>query len=111
MADGNLFAGAAASTKSEVITTLLARPGIRLERIVSTGQNSPVGFWYDQSEDEWVVVLSGSASIDFEYGDPVSLAPGDYLLIPAHRRHRVAFTHPALPTVWLAIHVEAGDGV
>ena len=79
--------------------------GTRVERIVSRGQSSPQGFWYDGQTAEWVIVLRGSAGILFE-GDaePVELGPGSYLNIPAHRKHRVAWTDPHEVTVWLAIH-------
>ena len=89
---------------SEVVDRLLIRPGLRIERIVSTGQASPPGFWYDQEEGEWVLLLAGGALLRFE-DEIVSrrLVPGDWLDIAPHRRHRVDWTDPATPTVWLAI--------
>jgi cupin 2 domain-containing protein len=76
-----------------------------LERIVSTGQATPEGRWYDQERNEWVAVLSGSAGLLFEGEAGIRvLRPGDHVLIPAHRRHRVAWTDPQQQTVWLAIH-------
>lgn len=97
-----------AKLTEEVFSTLLDRPGLRIERIVSTGQASPPDFWYDQTDDEWVLVLSGQARL--EWRDPAEMRlmqAGDYVLIPAHRQHRVAWTDPATPTVWLAIHIGA----
>lgn len=88
----------------EVFQTLLQTPGVRLERIVSQGHHSPEGFWYDQDTNEWVLVLRGTAQLTFEGEEPLDLKPGDYVLIPAHRRHRVEWTDPKQPTVWLAIH-------
>ena len=89
----------------ETFEDLLARPDILIERIVSTGQSSPPGFWYDQPYGEWVVVLTGSAGVLFENEPaPRALAPGDFINIPAHCRHRVEWTHRALPTIWLAVH-------
>ena len=89
----------------ERLTELLAAPGLRIERIVSTGQASPPGFWYDQDWAEWVLVLAGSAGLLFEdEAEPRVLGPGDHVLIPAHARHRVAWTDPGRPTVWLAVH-------
>lgn len=90
----------------ERVDTLLKRPGVRLERIVSTGQASPPGFWYDQAEDEWVILLAGAAALRFqdESADR-ALRPGDAVFISAHRRHRVAWTDPERPTVWLALHL------
>jgi cupin 2 domain-containing protein len=103
---GNLFAGLAEATgKGERFEELLARSGFRIERIISTGQASPPGVWYDQEVAEWVLLLSGAAQIQFEdEAEPRTLAPGDWLDIAAHRRHRVIWTDPAQPSVWLAIH-------
>jgi cupin 2 domain-containing protein len=103
---GNLLKLAESLGASEVATVLLERPGLRVERIVSTGQSSAPGFWYDQEEDEWVALLTGAARIDFEDGSNAGLAPGDHVLIPAHRRHRVGWTHPSLATIWLAVFVK-----
>lgn len=104
-AGGNLFADLPAAAAAEEIATLLAAPGFRIERIVSTGQASPPGFWYDQDYAEWVVLLRGSAALLFEgEAAPRVLGPGDYLHIPAHRRHRVEWTAPHEATVWLAVH-------
>lgn len=87
---------------TEIFEELLRRPGCRLERIVSHGQVSPEGFWYDQNEDEWILIVHGEATISFEQPTwEVTLTIGGSLLIPAHRRHRVVST--ASPTVWLAL--------
>jgi cupin 2 domain-containing protein len=102
---GNLLASVAERLDAEQIDTLLARDDLRIERIVSTGQASPPGFWYDQDWAEWVLVVAGSAGLLFEdEAEPRILRPGDYLLIPAHRRHRVAWTDVGHPTIWLAVH-------
>ncbi len=102
---GNLFAGIASKLEAEDISRLTSRPGLRIERIVSTGQASPPGFWYDQEWVEWVVLLSGSASLQIENeSSPRQLSPGDFLEIPAHVRHRVEKTDVTQPTLWLAIH-------
>lgn len=88
----------------EVVTPLLRAAHVRLERIVSTGQASPPGFWYDQDEGEWVVVLSGAARLLIEgETEPRLLKTGDFIDLPAHTRHRVEWTDPAVPTVWLAV--------
>jgi cupin 2 domain-containing protein len=89
----------------EVFTDLLRRPGLRVERIVSTGQASPPDFWYDQAHDEWVVLLKGSAGLAIEGEAERRLQPGDYVFLPAHKRHRVTFTAADEPTVWLAVHI------
>lgn len=107
----NLFDGLPASGGEEAMTDLLRRPGVRIERIVSTGQASPQGFWYDQDWDEWVLVLSGSARLAIEGEGETRLAPGDHVFLPAHQRHRVAWTDPDTATVWLAVHIgEARSG-
>ena len=108
---GDLFADLPAAASDERFESLLARPGVRIMRIVSTGQATPDGEWYDQDGDEWVVVLRGSAGVLIE-GDsePRELGPGAYLHLPAHCRHRVAWTSAGEPTVWLAIHIEPPAG-
>ncbi|MCA0300853.1 MAG: cupin domain-containing protein [Proteobacteria bacterium] len=107
---GNLQSGLpAGGAAEERFDTLLSRPGLRIERIVSTGQASPPGFWYDQPGDEFVVLLSGAARLRFEDGDRVlDLGPGDWVEIPAHVRHRVESTQAEPATVWLAVHLTAG---
>lgn len=103
--DGNLFAALPKNLPDELIENLVEQPGIRLERIVSTGHVTPEGEWYDQESDEWVVLLTGSAKLRFEAPDEtLSLSSGDYVMIDAHRRHRVEWTDPDEPTVWLALH-------
>jgi len=89
----------------EHFAALLSRPGLRIERIVSHGQASPPGFWYDQPQGEWVLVLKGQARLRFadESADR-ALSAGDFVAIAPHRRHRVEWTDPAQPTIWLAIH-------
>jgi cupin 2 domain-containing protein len=105
---GNLFADiSAVATEEEAFNEIFARPGLRIERIISQGQASPPEFWYDQAWNEWVIVLKGSATLQFE-DEPATraLGPGDYVFIPARKRHRVEWTEPQLPTVWLAVHFE-----
>jgi cupin 2 domain-containing protein len=101
---GNLLRDLPDAGAGEISDTLRAAPGVRIERIVSLGQASPPGFWYDQQEAEWVLLLKGAARLRFadERQDRV-LGPGDWLQIAAHRRHRVEWTDPGMPTVWLAV--------
>jgi len=100
----NVFTGLPTVLPEEVFTILLDRPGLRIERIVSQGQASPPGFWFDQAQCEWVMVLQGAARLRFEGEDQVvDMAPGDCVDIPAHRRHRVEWTTPNEPTIWLAV--------
>jgi len=84
---------------------LVERPGIRIERIVSTGQTTPECQWYYQDTDEWVLVVKGAARLRIEGEEEErKLGEGDWIMIPAHCRHRVAWTDEERPTVWLAIH-------
>jgi len=99
----SLLANLPRDLPEELFTTLLQAPGVRIERIVSRGHQSPDGFWYDQPTNEWVLVLKGAAKIEFA-DKTVEMKPGDYLDIPAHRKHRVAWTTPEEPTIWLAVH-------
>jgi cupin 2 domain-containing protein len=101
---GNLLRELPDASAGEVSDTILAAPGLRIERIVSLGQKSPPGFWYDQPEAEWVLLLAGAARLRFadEEADRV-LGPGEWVDIAAHRHHRVEWTDPATPTVWLAV--------
>ncbi len=93
----------------EEMLDLACMAGARVERIVSRGHVSPPGFWYDQEEDEWVVVLKGRAVLEFDDpGETLVLRENDWVLIPAHRRHRVAQT--ANPTVWLAVFSRKEQG-
>jgi cupin 2 domain-containing protein len=107
---GNLFAGLPAAA-AETIDELLSGGRFVLKRIVSTGQATPPGVWYDQDDDEWVGLLSGGAGLLVE-GEAAArvLAPGDWLLLPAGCRHRVEWTDAARPTVWLALHTAPGGG-
>jgi cupin 2 domain-containing protein len=105
---GNLFTGvSAASAGEEVFNEIFAQPGLKIERIISQGQTSPPGFWYDQAWNEWVIVLKGSATLQFA-DEPATraLGEGDYVFIPARKRHRVDWTEPQQPTIWLAVHFE-----
>ncbi|MDA0768059.1 MAG: cupin domain-containing protein [Verrucomicrobia bacterium] len=85
----------------------LAGGAVRIERIVSHGQASPEDFWYDQDEDEWILILQGEARLHVEqFEEPVHLTPGDSLLLPAHCRHRITWTTPDAPTIWLAVFTQ-----
>ncbi len=99
----NLFADLPEQMPDEHFTTLLEAASVRIERIVSHGHASPEGFWYDQDQHEWVIVLKGAARLRFEEGI-VEMKLGDFLNIPAHKKHRVEWTTPDEPTIWLAVH-------
>ena len=101
----NIFSDMPHLLQEERFDTLAGSGDVRIERIVSQGQSTPEGEWFDQEQDEWVLLLAGSAGVLFEGAvAPSSLSVGDYLHIPAHCRHRVAWTDPERQTVWLAVH-------
>jgi len=92
---------------SEIFDVLVEQAGVRIECIVSTGQATPQGQWYDQERDEFVLLVSGAARLRIEgEREDRALAPGDWLLLPAHCRHRVTWTRSDPATIWLAIHYD-----
>lgn len=100
----NIFNSIPDSLDAEITDSLLRQKnGIRIERIVSTGQCSPDSGWYDQEENEWVLLIQGTGIILFEDGSETRLEKGDFLNIPSHTRHRVKWTDPEQTTVWIAI--------
>jgi cupin 2 domain-containing protein len=100
----NLFTNLAIVKGGEEFMTLFENTNGKIEEIVSHAHSSPAGFWYDQAEDEWVVVLRGTATLEFAAGEQVELTAGDYLTIPRHVKHRVARTSEQ--TIWLAVHLK-----
>ena len=102
----NIFSGLPKSPSvDEILEKLVDSKSVRIERIISEGHSSPMGFWYDQDKDEWVVLLTGSAGLLFAGSDEVIvLMPGDWINIPAHVKHRVDWTDPTEKTIWLAVH-------
>jgi cupin 2 domain-containing protein len=101
----NLFDDLPRGADAELFTELLSRGGVRIERIVSTGQFTPADKPYDQEHDEWILLVTGSAGLWIEGEGERDLRPGDHVLIPAHRLHRVTWTAKGEPTVWLAVHL------
>jgi cupin 2 domain-containing protein len=100
----NLFAQIPHLIPDELVSTLHAAGDVRVERIVSHGHASPEGFWYDQEQAEWVVILRGAARLRLENEPAVEMRAGDFVNIPAHRRHRIEWTTSDEPTLWLAVH-------
>ena len=92
------------SDRDEIFEDIISNPGILLERIISTGQVTPEGEWYDQERDEWVLLLQGEATLQFEQSELLELKPGDYVFLPAHLKHRVVHTSIKPPCIWLALH-------
>lgn len=100
----NIFTDLSRSAENEEFLTLFENASAKIDRIVSHAHSSPPGFWYDQEWDEWVMVLRGSATLEFENGERVELQPGNYLIIDRHVKHRVAQT--GHETIWLAVYVK-----
>jgi cupin 2 domain-containing protein len=106
---GNLHADIPADLPDELFTKLAGGSSARVERIVSRGHRSPAGHWYDQDEAEFVLLVAGEARLEFEGVETRTLRPGDWVTIPAHARHRVAWTAPDRDTVWLAVFYTEGE--
>ncbi len=100
---GGIADGIPAELPAEHSALLAAGAGVRIERIVSRGQVSPPGFWYEQDEDEWVMVVSGAARLEIEGQGEIELGPGDWIDLPRRLRHRVSWTDPERDTIWLAV--------
>jgi cupin 2 domain-containing protein len=100
----NLFDKVSIISKDEYIENILVTNNFKVERIISRGHKSPDNFWYDQDCDEFVLLLKGNAELEFQEEKCISLKPGDYLLIPAYKKHRVSWTSDAEDTIWLTIH-------
>ncbi|GHT43918.1 hypothetical protein FACS189454_00020 [Planctomycetales bacterium] len=98
----NLLTNLPASLPDELIEKIVVADSVRIERIISTGHSSPPDFWYDQDENEWVIILQGSAVLEFE-NETRNLVSGNYVLIPAHQKHRVQSTSSSEPTICLSI--------
>ncbi len=102
---GNIFKDVPPNIRQEICETLVRDSGVKIERIVSKGQASKKGFWYDQDQNEWVMVVKGEAKLRFERDDELlTLSAGEYVHIPAHVRHRVEWTPPDTETIWLAVY-------
>ena len=102
----NLLADIPTTLPEELVQTILGRPNLRIERIISQGHASPDGFWYDQETHEWVLLVRGAARLRIEGEEPLEMTAGAFVNIPAHKRHRVEWTDPNQPTIWLAIHYQ-----
>src|SRR4051812_620806 len=99
----NLFADIPDTMPEELVHHLLTSPNVRIERIVSQGHASPPEFWYDQHDNEWVLLIQGASRLRFEH-EVIEMRVGDFINIPAHQKHRVEWTTPDGPTIWLAVY-------
>ena len=101
---GNIYDAIPDEIETELFDLIVDNNAVKIERIVSQGHSSPESGWYDQEQSEWVIVLKGEAIIALDDGSEVHLEAGGHLNIPAHTRHRVAWTKPDIETVWIAVH-------
>ena len=99
----NLFTNSPKEIPDEIFETLAENKNIKIEKIISKGHSSPESFWYDQEENEWVILLKGKAKLRFENNTTTELLPGDFVNIPKHVKHRVDWTDPEIETIWLAV--------
>jgi len=111
MKNANLFDLPQVLGAEEFFEPLLPDCGVLIERIISTGQATPEGEWYDQERDEWVALLQGEADLSYEDGRFLKLKAGDWVFIPAHEKHRVEKTSSDPPCIWLAVHGRLGRGL
>jgi len=100
----NIFNNIPKNINKELFEDIISKDGIKIQRIVSQGHTTTENEWYDQENDEWVIVLQGGATISFEGQDDVHLNVGDYINIPAHKKHRVSWTSENEKTIWIAVH-------
>ncbi len=104
MKNKNVFNGIPAEIPEEIVQEIFKAQKIRIERIISKGHTSPKDYWYDQDENEWVMVLRGRARLEFSDDRTLlELKEGDYLNIPSHKKHRIEWTEPENETIWLAV--------
>ena len=103
----NIFNLPASVPTEELFETLLSTENVLIERIISTGQTTPPGEWYNQDTDEWVILLQGEAQLSYADGSTIKLSAGNYVFIPAHQKHRVEYTTSLPPCIWLAVHVNS----
>ena len=100
----NIFDSIPDNLDAEIFDRLVDGDGIHIERIISKGHSSPESGWYDQDKNEWLIVLKGEAILLFADESSVNLKTGDFIDIPAHKKHRVKWTDPGTETIWLAVH-------
>ncbi len=103
MKSANIYESIPKDPDAEIFNDIISTPGTRIERIISKGHTSPEIGWYDQEENEWVMVLEGAGTLTFEDGSVAHLSKGDHINIPAHCRHRVSWTDLDQITIWLVV--------
>ena len=107
MSQSNIFSDIPQNLPDELFSIILKQNNMHIERIVSKGHTTPVGEWYDQNQNEWILLIQGQARLRLIDDQVIDLNKGDYYFIPAHLKHRVEWTTPEYETIWLAIHFSA----
>jgi len=105
----NIFKNIPKDLTEEFFENIVVSKNLKIEKIVSKGHTSPKSGWYNQDMDEWVIVLKGEAILSFENEKEIHLASGEYINIPAHKKHKVLWSKPDVETVWLAVFYEKGS--
>lgn len=105
----NIFLDIDTNLDVELFEDIIQKESFKLQRIISQGHTTPKGEWYNQDEDEWVMLLCGEAILSFEGEEDIRLVGGDHINIPAHKRHRVSWTKPDVKTIWLALYSESSE--
>lgn len=100
----NIYKNLPGNLHNEIFQVITENSNVKIEKIISNGQSSPPNFWYNQELNEFVILLKGSAELLFENDEYVKMIPGDYIIIPSHKKHRVERTSETEETIWLAIH-------
>jgi len=100
----NLFSNIPDTLQEELFEVILNKPNIKIERIISDGHTTQTFEWYDQEDNEWVLLLQGEAVLSFENEDDLHLDVGEYVNISKHKKHRVSYTSLSEKTIWLAVH-------
>jgi cupin 2 domain-containing protein len=100
----NIFDNIPTQLHQELFQDIFSKDGLKIQRIVSQGEATQDDKWYIQEDDEWVIVLQGEATLSFEDDSDIKLSSGDYIHIPAHKKHKVSWTSSDEQTIWLAVH-------
>ena len=104
MKTSNIFTNIPKQMNGEIFENIISKDSIKIQKIISKGDTTPKNKWYDQEDDEWVIIMQGEAILSFENQKDIKLKTGEYINIPAHTKHRVSWTIETQETIWLAIH-------
>jgi cupin 2 domain-containing protein len=100
----NIFTDPGIEDTKELFEVIATLDDARIERIITQKPYSSPGQWYNQEQDEWVVLLRGNATIEIRDQGLIELRSGDYIMLPAHCQHRITRTSADPACIWLAVH-------